>query len=119
MHRHDVGAEPGILLDHPLGLRDHEVRLDRHAGGLPHGLDHHPPVAELRHKLAVHHVEVQGRGPGRFEPLHLAGQVPKIAEEQGRQHHGTVGLEGRCQPVEGLACLVGHGRVMQRAAGLR
>jgi hypothetical protein len=112
---HNLGSEPAILLERLLGLLDHQVHLERHGRRLPHRLDHNRPVCELRHEAAVHHVEMQSLGPGLLEPLHLAGQVAEIAEEQRGKDDGPVRLEDGGHPSEGgidggawRACVLSH-----------
>jgi hypothetical protein len=109
------GSARAILLERRLWLLDHEVHFKRHIRRFPHRLDHDRPVGELRHEPAVHHVEVEGLGPGVFEPLDLAGQVAKVAEQQRGEHDGPVRLEDGGHPSEGGidggawgACVLSH-----------
>ena len=80
------------------------MHLERHLGRPANGLDHDEPVGELRHEPAIHDVEVQGEGSGLLQSLHFAGQMAKIAKEQGGKHHGAVVFHSRRQLIEGVSC---------------
>ena len=69
------------------GFDDHHVNVDRQVGHLADRLDDRHAVGDVRDEVAVHHVEVEGSGPGRFDRSHLRREVAEVAQQQRRQHH--------------------------------
>jgi hypothetical protein len=85
LHQHPVGAGAGDALQVPLGLGDHQVRLDRLAGRGPRRADGGRAEADRGDEAAVHDVHVDQVGPGPVGRLHLRGQPAEVGgEDRGR-----------------------------------
>ena len=59
------------------GRDDHQVHVERQVGHAAHGLDDRHAVGDVRHEVAVHHVEVQGAGAGGFDGRTSGSRLPK------------------------------------------
>ena len=73
-----VAAGLGERLDIPLGLDDHKMRLDRQLSNSPHRLSDRQTKADVRHKHAVHHVEMDTIGAAALDSLNLLAESEKI-----------------------------------------
>jgi len=57
------------------------MHIQRQIGDSPNGLNDRNADADVRHEVAVHHVQVQGRGPGRLDRTYFLLQMGKVARQ--------------------------------------
>ena len=74
-------------------VRDHQMHVQRQIGDPPDRLNDRNPDADVGHEMAVHHVQMQARGPGRLDGTHLLLQMRKVARQQRRQYGRTGGAK--------------------------
>lgn len=93
---HYLGAQSLYFTDELLGLHDHQVDVERFAGGPGHGLHNGETERDVGHEYAVHDVEVEPVAFAFVEHFDVALQVGEIGREQrgGNQwgHNGKVRL---------------------------
>ncbi len=81
MERDDIRAAGSKLLQIPLRLPDHQMRVEHLVRGLPDGLQDRHAKGNLRHKVPVHHVEVKIGCAGLFRLFDVVCKVQKICRE--------------------------------------
>ena len=80
---------PGTVIGRQIigRVRDHQMGFDRQGRIAANGIDDRQAIGQIRHEMAVHHVQMEHLGSGRLDPLNLVGQVPKVAHQQCRHHN--------------------------------
>lgn len=99
VHGDHVGTGVGVPIDGLVGVRHHEVRIDRHVGGALDGLKDVNAKGQVAGKVAVHNVKVNVVGAGDLVELSL--EVGHIGRKDGRSDFN--GTHGRS-----LSALVGE-----------
>src|SRR6185295_11970828 len=79
--RDRVAAGVEVLLDVAGRVGDHQVRVERQSGPAPEGLDGLRPEREIRHEVAVHHIEMDAIGALPLGAGHGVGEVPEVGVE--------------------------------------
>ena len=82
VHGDHIGTGIGIPIDRLVGIRHHQVRVDRHVGGALDGLEDVNAKGEVAGKVTVHNVEVHVVGAGDF--VELALEVGHVGRKDGR-----------------------------------
>ena len=79
--KHREGFKQIIRLVH------HQMRIENHiAMGTQH-LYKSRAKADIRHKMAVHNIQMKIPAPGIFHCLYLPGSLPDIRRQKGRSYH--------------------------------
>ena len=94
-----VGTGVGVPIDRLVGVRHHEVRVDRYIGGALDGLKDVNAKGQVAGKVAVHNVKVNVVGAGDL--VELALEVGHVGRKDGRSDFN--GAHGRS-----LSALVGE-----------
>ena len=66
VHRDHGGAGGRERLDVPIGIRDHQVNIERHGGHAPDRRNDRRPDGNVRHEVAVHDIDVNEIGAPAF-----------------------------------------------------
>ena len=82
VHGDHVGTGVGVPIDRLVGVRHHQVRIDRNIGGALDGPKDVNAKGQVTGKVAVHDVEVHVVGAGNLVELTL--QVGHVGREDGR-----------------------------------
>ena len=99
VHGDHVGTGVGVPIDRLVGVRHHQVRIDRYIGGALDGLEDVDAKGEVTGKVTVHNIEVHVVGTGDL--VELAFEVGHIGRKDGRSDFD--GTHGRS-----LSALVGE-----------
>src|SRR5262245_28109680 len=98
MHEQVVGARIDECLDERINRGDHQMYVERQSGPRPQALQDRWAEADVRYKVAVHHIEMKPIRPSRFDGGDLLVQASEICGEQAwcdsdssgsRHRHGT------------------------------
>ena len=84
MHRDDVGAGGGEGLDIWIAGRNHQMHVERLLGMRTERLDHVGADGDVRHKMAVHHIDMDPVAAGGVDGAHFLAEPGKIGREDGR-----------------------------------
>ena len=82
VHGDHVGTGVGVPIDRLVGVRHHQVRVDRHIGGALDGLEDIDAKGQVAGKVTVHDVEVHVVGTGNL--VELALEVGHVGRKDGR-----------------------------------
>ena len=82
MHGDHVGTGIGVPIDRLVGVRHHQVCVNRYIGGALDGLEDVNAKGEVAGKVAVHDVEVHVVGTGDL--VELALEVGHVGRKDGR-----------------------------------
>ena len=90
MHDQGIGAGLGERLQEPVGMLDHQVDLQRQPRDRAQPPHDHRAEGQIRHEMAVHHVDVDPVGPGPLDLGHLLSQAGRVGREDrgGELHRG-------------------------------
>ena len=75
MHGDVVAARLGEGLEIGVAGRDHQMRVEHLLGVRPHRLDDIRAVGNVRHKVSVHHVEMDPVGAGLVDGADLLAEL--------------------------------------------
>ncbi len=64
-------------------IRDHEVYIDGHARDFPERSKNRRTHREIRHEMAIHHIEMEHPATHSFELPDLVAQAREICREDG------------------------------------
>ena len=78
MHPEPVGPRLDKGFKIPFGLLDHEVNIERKAGGVFDSTHHIRPDGDVGHEMTIHHIHVNPVGTADFGSLDLGGKSPEI-----------------------------------------
>lgn len=78
---HHIGTQVGNLTDVAFGAFNHQVDVEGLAASTGHGLQNRESKGDVRHKGAVHHIEVEPVGTGGIDHLHLVGKVEEVSSQ--------------------------------------
>ena len=92
VHQHMVGAGLGECLDERIDRRDHQVHVERQPGAGTQALQDRRAEADVRHEMAIHHVEMQPIGAGCFDRCHFVLQSREVGREDARRNGDSGGL---------------------------
>ena len=70
-----IGASLGKVDEVALGLDDHQVHIKRLTRVAPDCFDNHRPERDIRHKTAVHHVDMNPVRAGRIDGANLIREM--------------------------------------------
>ena len=85
MHGDPVGAGCSESLQVPLGLDDHQVKLQRQGGLATQHADGVHAECVVGDKDAVHDVDVQPLRPAALEAVHGISQASEVGRQQARR----------------------------------
>jgi hypothetical protein len=63
-------------------LHNHQMRFEQERGGATHHLDERKPEADVGHKHAIHHIDLEAIGAA-FRRLNLLSQFEEIGSQDG------------------------------------
>ena len=69
-------------LDVPLGLGDHQMGIEEHLAALAKRLDDRHAETDVRHEVAIHHIEMEYLRPGLFNFRNLVAQTREVRCQQ-------------------------------------
>ena len=103
VHADPVGARLAECGDELVGVLDHQVAIQRQFGRLAQRLHHRRPQCDVGHKVAVHHVHMDGRAAAALGCGDCVPQMGEVCRQNGWQqfNHGASvsALESRFQPA--------------------
>ena len=99
MYGDHIGTGVGVPIDRLVGVRHHQVRVDRYIGGALDGLKDVNAKGQVAGKVTVHNIEVHVVGTGDL--VELALEVGHVGRKDGRSDFD--GTHGRS-----LSALVGE-----------
>ena len=106
VHGDHIGTGVCVPIDRLVGVRHHQVRVDRHVGGALDGLKDVNAKGEVAGKVTVHNVEVHVIGAGDL--VELALEVGHVGRKDGRSDfNGTHGRSLSALVVESVELLRG------------
>ena len=70
-----IGAGLGKGYEIALRLDDHQVHIERLTRVAPHRFNNHRSERDIRHKSAVHHVDMNPVGAGRIDGANLVSEM--------------------------------------------
>ena len=82
VHGDHIGTGVCVPIDRLVGVRHHQVRVDRYIGGALDGLEDVNAKGEVAGKVTVHNVEVHVVGAGDL--VELALEVGHVGRKDGR-----------------------------------
>ena len=83
VHADPVGPGVGKGGDELVGVLDHQVAIERQAGGLAQALDHRGADGDVGDEMAVHDVDVDDGAAAALGRGNLVGQVGEVGGEDG------------------------------------
>ena len=83
MEGNEVGAAFFEVGDIFLRLTDHDVDIKKQAANGADAPDDRHPEGDIRHKVAVHHVDMEPVGAALFYAVQFVGQAGKIRRKHG------------------------------------
>ena len=83
VHGARVGAGLGEVVEQVTRVVDHQVAVEVQVGARPQALHHRRADREVRHEVAVHHVDVQQVGL-RADPVDLGGELGEVGRQDRR-----------------------------------
>ena len=110
MHQDVVGPGIGERRDERIDRRDHQMHVERQCGVRAQALQDRRAEADVRHEMAVHHVEMQPVGARRLDRRHLVAQSGEIGGEEAWRDGDSAG--SRCR--HGVGCRQALGRSTSR-----
>ena len=90
MHGDNVGSAGHEFCDVAERVDNHQVDIEQQIRHSPECFHNGHAKREVRHEIAIHHVNMQGPCAPHFQPGNLAGEICEIARKQRRQNR--VGL---------------------------
>jgi hypothetical protein len=96
VHADQIGAGLRVGGDPRFGVLDHQVDVEREAGGFLHGLDHERTDRQVRDEVSVHDIDVHVVG-GR-DGLDLFGEPTEIGRQDGGRNADRRARH-RAQPI--------------------
>ena len=69
-----------------MGRRDHQMNIERLRGMAPQRADRGGPHGDVRHEMAVHHVDMDPVGAGGIDRAHLLAEPREIRGEDRRRN---------------------------------
>ena len=105
VHGDHIGTGVGVPINRLVGVRHHQVRVDRYIGGSLDGLEDIDAKSQVAGKVTVHDIEVHVVGAGDL--VELALEVGHVGRKDGRSDFD--GTHGRC-----LSALVGESVELMR-----
>ena len=84
MHRHPVGAGFDEFRSVFVGIGDHEVHIEGDRRHFAHPLDDHRTDRDVGHEMAVHDIDMNPVGAGRFDRLDLVFQPAEVGRQYRR-----------------------------------
>ena len=107
VHGDHVGTGVGVPIDGLVGVRHHQVRVDRYIGGALDGLEDVNAKGEVAGKVTVHDVEMHVVGAGDL--VELALEVGHVGRKDGRSDfNGTHGSSLSALVGESVELLRGY-----------
>ena len=91
MDSDDLGTGVGIGIQQRIRIGHHQVRIEQLVGNRAKRLDHRRAKGQVRHKMAVHHIEMDPVCAGAVDGRHLVGQSGEIRCKDGRGDDDAVG----------------------------
>ena len=108
VHRDHRGAGVGERLDVAIGIRDHQVDVERHRGDALERLDDRRADRDVRHEVAVHHVDVNQIGAAALDRGDRVAERGEVGREDRRRdehaHRLTSSEIGSPGPIWKPAC---------------
>ena len=92
MDRQQIGPRPAIGFQVALGVGNHQMNVQRQLRQSPHGLDHRNAKAQVGHKVAVHHVEMEDLRPGSLQRLDFARQMTEVGGQERGPNQGNASM---------------------------
>ena len=93
MERDMVGSGIHERFDILERVGKHQMRVERQRGMFAQGGDQRGTDRQVRHKMSVHHIQMEEIGSGFFDALDLIGEEGEIGGQQGRRHQNTAGIK--------------------------
>ena len=81
MHQQVVGAGIGECRDEGIDRRNHQMHIERQLGVRAQAAQDGRAEADVRHEMAVHHVEMQPVGARRLDRRHFVSQSSEIGRK--------------------------------------
>ena len=92
MHSYLVGASLDHRRDVPLRVEHHQMYVERQRRARTYRRDQLPAKGQLRHKVAIHDIYVDGIGPSVSNNIHSgAKNCPIRRQDRGRDQDGWGG----------------------------
>ena len=85
-----IGAGLGKGVDEQIGIVNHQVDFQRQTGHGPQRFDDRHSHGQVGNEVAVHHVDVDAIGSGRFGLGHLRAQSGKIGRQDRRSEFDVI-----------------------------
>ena len=85
VNRDAGGACSDVFVEQPLGVRHHQVNVERQAGAASERSHHRDAEAEVGHEVAVHDVDVEQIGTAGFGRADRAAQIEQIGGQERRR----------------------------------
>ena len=84
MNRQHVRAGVDKSRNVLVGIRNHQMDVQRQFGHFPYGFHYWWPDSDVRHKMAVHHIHMQQMCPGFFDLADVFAERRKVRRKNGR-----------------------------------
>src|SRR5260221_10098885 len=81
-----VGARFGKYLKIALWLLNHQMNVEKLLRHTAHGFNHHRPKGDVRHKIAVHDVQMEQVGASGFGFADLFAQLCEVSSKDRRRN---------------------------------
>ena len=78
-----VRSRCGKLGDERVGIRDHEMDVERKLGDFSQRFDDGRADSQVRHEMSVHDVNVEQIGSASLDGGHFVGQAGKVSRKNG------------------------------------
>ena len=78
MNRNPIRTRIGKGWNISVGILDHQVAIQRQLGRFSQRFDQLRPQRDVRHKVAVHHIDVNDSAAAFRCPVHLLAQTREI-----------------------------------------
>jgi hypothetical protein len=123
MDQQMIGAGLGEVVEVMLRLDDHQMDIDRLRGCPAHRFDDDRADRDVRHKAAVHHIDMDPIAAGMVGGAHLVGKPAEISrqyrrrDDNGAGHRDGPRLRGQGPPLPAAAPQQIVGAVGTGAAG--
>ena len=112
MHRQivdSVSVFSNVVEEGLLRVFDHQMNIQFQLRSVPNRLNHRGSKGEIRHKMAVHHIQMKDPCSGFFQDANVALEVHKICSQQGRNNQWLQRATSRVIPSSAFNMCPGRG----------
>ena len=93
MNRDSIAAGLKKIIEIPIRIGNHQVGIKRKIRQPPQRRNHHGAIREVRHEVAIHHIQMQQARTGIVQQLDLSPQIAEVTLQHRRSDQGCYASE--------------------------